>query len=72
MTTFKEVNIALGWKEDEIPLKKFMFIKDTNVDGYFLFHHFLNLFLNQKKNVCILSLNQTFFHFQTIQTKLVS
>jgi hypothetical protein len=73
MTTYEELNTALGFEDKYLPQGRFYFIKDKlESDGNFLIHHFLNLFLNQKKNVALVSFNQTFFHFNSIEQKLVN
>jgi archaellum biogenesis ATPase FlaH len=70
MTTFKEINTALSWKDEYCPIGEFITIKDTSVDGYFLLHHFLNSFLINKKRVVLTSLHNNYFHFENVQTRL--
>lgn len=70
---FKDLLTALQWKETYVPSGKFILIKDTlQSDGSFLLHHFINTFLSNKKRTCLCSFNQTYFHYQSIQLKLVS
>lgn len=79
MTTFKDLNTILNWPDLYAPSKTFFLVRDTfTADGSFLLHHFLNSYLlssqqqQQQKNthVKFVSLNQSYFHYSTIELKL--
>ena len=76
MTTFKDLNRILQWPELYAPHNTFFFIRDSfTADGSFLLHNFLNSFLLEQQrtndgHVKFVSLNQSYFHYQTIELKL--
>jgi hypothetical protein len=73
MTTFIEINTNLNFKENYLPNGEFILINDKfDVDGSFILLHFLNMFLNEKQQTTLVSFNHTFFHYYSIELKLVN
>jgi len=78
MTTYKDLNTILNWPDLFAPEHFFFFIRDSlTADGSFLLPHFLNSYLSSvnhqesaPKHVRFINLNQSFFHYSTIELKL--
>ncbi|XP_064617824.1 elongator complex protein 6-like isoform X1 [Liolophura sinensis] len=44
-------------------------ISDSKTDGSFFIHHFLSLFLRQRRHVCFVGLQQSFTHYNSLSMK---
>ncbi|KAL5017991.1 hypothetical protein ScPMuIL_003713 [Solemya velum] len=67
---FTELNSILDiGKEGKLSNEFLVLSDDGSVDGTFVIHHFLSLFLKSNR-VCFLSLTQSFAHYQNVAKKL--
>ena len=67
---FDELNRLAGWKLDNLPLKKIIFISSENIDGSFLLNHFLTFFLKADIHVTFLTAAQSFPHYNVVCSRL--
>lgn len=66
-----DVSAALNWTAN-LPLGKFIFVQDSAaVDGGFLVHHLIDLFLDKSKSVCLITLGNIYEHYLSVSKKLV-
>ncbi|XP_060080435.1 elongator complex protein 6-like [Ylistrum balloti] len=66
---FPELNSVLNIKTCDSIIGKSITISESDVDGQFLIHHFLSFFLRNEHPVCLMTLAQSFNHFNTVSKK---
>lgn len=69
---FEELNHRLGWTLDSLPRSKIVLITSDDVEGGFLLHHFISMYVKQKHPVCLVTLAQSYPHYVQAGLKMSS
>ena len=67
---FEELNNFAGWNLKRLPREHFLLLSSSRIDGSFLLHHCLSMFLKSDSNVLFLMVAQTFPHYNMTCSKL--
>ncbi|XP_002737485.1 elongator complex protein 6-like [Saccoglossus kowalevskii] len=67
---FTELNALLDCIPSRPPKGQFILLSDNLTDGTFILHHYISLFLKGGHKVCLVSLSQSFSHYNAVGQKL--